>query len=188
MRKRNWLIVLLVLLLMAVGAAAVQAQTTGAISGTIYQDTNADGICGEGDPTMSGVPILFTPDGGGGVITLISGSDGTYGLAAVTLGTWRVAARPPQGWMTTSLTPIVVVLSTAQPNSQNVNFCLAPGTSPTPTPTPTPVLTPTPVPPPSTLPESGATFPPALLAAVVLGAVLLLAGMGLIARDRRANR
>lgn len=177
MRKRLWLTVLLVLLLLAIGATAVQAQATnGAIRGTLYQDTDVDGICGAGDPTISGVPIDFAPDGGQ-TITLTSGADGTYGLASVTLGTWRVAARPLEGWVTTSLTPIVVVLSTGQPVSENVNFCLAQGTTGSPTPTP---------PPATTLPESGATVPPSLLAAAVLGAVLLFAGMGLIVRDRRA--
>lgn len=179
MRKRIWLTVLLVLLLLTIGATVVQAQATnGAIRGTLYQDANADGICGAGDPTISGVPVEFAPDGGQ-TITLVSGADGTYGLASVTLGTWRVAAKPLEGWVTTSLTPIVVVLSTAQPTSENVNFCLAQGTTSNPTPTP--------VPPPTTLPESGAVLPPALLAVAVLGGVLLLAGMGLIVRDRRAN-
>jgi len=173
MRKRIWLTVLLVLLLLTIGATVVQAQTNGAIRGTLYQDADSDGICGAGDPTISGVPVDFTPDGGQ-TITLVSGSDGTYGLASVTLGTWRVSARPLEGWVTTSLTPIVVVLSTGQPTSENVNFCLAQGG-------PTQPL------PPATLPESGAVLPPALLAAAVLGGVLLLDGMGLIARDRRAN-
>ncbi len=179
MRKRIWFTVLLVLLVLAIGATAVQAQTNGAIRGTLYQDANADGICGAGDPTISGVPVDFTPDGGQ-TITLVSGSDGTYGLASVTLGTWRVSARPLEGWVTTSLTPIVVVLSAGQPTSENVNFCLAQGTTSSPTPTP--------VPPPTTLPESGAFLPPTLLAAAVLGAVLLFAGMGLIVRERRATK
>ena len=126
MRKRIWLAVLLVLLLLVIGATAVQAQTNGTIRGTLYQDANSDGICGAGDPTISGVPVEFTPDGGQ-TITLVSGADGTYGLAAVTLGTWRVTAKPLQGWVTTSLTPIVVVLSAEQPTSENVNFCLAQG-------------------------------------------------------------
>ncbi|UCG26040.1 MAG: hypothetical protein JSW55_08670, partial [Chloroflexota bacterium] len=61
MRKRVWLTVLLVVLLLAIGATAVQAQTVkGAIRGTVYHDTNADGVCGDGDPTLASIPIDFT--------------------------------------------------------------------------------------------------------------------------------
>jgi hypothetical protein len=168
-----WLTVLLVILLLALGVTAVQAQTTvkGAIRGTIYQDTNADGVCGDGDPTLASIPIDFAPDGGQ-TISLISGADGTYGLASVTLGTWRVTAKPAEGSVTTSQATITVVLSTEQPVAENVNFCLAQSTSGST--------------PPTTLPESGASAPPMLLIAAVLGVALLLAGTGLIVRDQRA--
>ena len=106
MRKRMWFTFLLVVLLLAVGVSVAQAQASnGAIRGTLYNDTNADGVCGQGDPTVSGVPINFTHSGGH-TITLTSGTDGTYGLAGVSLGTWSVAAQPLQGWTTTSATPI----------------------------------------------------------------------------------
>ena len=182
MRKRIWLTILLVILLLAVGVTAAQAQTTnGAIRGTLYNDTNADGVCGEGDPTVSGVPIDFTHSGGH-TITLTSANDGTYGLASVSLGTWSVVAKPLEGWATTSASPIVVTL-TAEVNAvNNINFCLAQVTATQPI-----APTPTPVPPPTTLPESGAELPPTLLIAVVAGALLLVTGMVLIFRERRAT-
>jgi hypothetical protein len=168
-----WLTVLLVILLLALGVTAVQAQTTvkGAIRGTIYQDTNADGVCGDGDPTLASIPIDFAPDGGQ-TISLISGADGTYGLASVTLGTWRVTAKPAEGRVTTSQATITVVLSTEQSVAENVNFCLAQSTSGST--------------PPTTLPESGASAPPILLITAVMGVALLVAGTGLIVRDQRA--
>jgi hypothetical protein len=172
MRKRMWLTVLLVVLLLALGVTAVQAQTTvkGAIRGTIYHDTNADGVCGDGDPTLASIPIDFAPDGGQ-TISLITGADGTYGLASVTLATWRVTAKPPEGWVTSSQATITVVLSTEQPVAENANFCLAQTTTGTT--------------PPPTLPESGASVPPVLLMAAALGVALLIAGTGLIVRDQR---
>ncbi len=173
MNKRTWLPILLVVLLLVIGVTAVQAQTSnGAIRGTIYQDANADGVCGAGDPIIAGVPVDFAPDGGQ-TITLNSGVDGTYGLVSVTLATWRVTAKPPAGYATTSESTIVVVLNTENPVAENVNFCLAQSTT-------------TATPPPTTLPDSGAAAPPILLIAAALGAVLLFAGIGLIARDRRA--
>jgi hypothetical protein len=182
MRKRMWIAILLVVLLLAVGVTIAQAQATnGAIRGTLYNDTNADGVCGaEGDPTVSGVPIEFTHSGGH-TITLTSGNDGSYGLASVSLGTWSVAVKPLDGWTTTSLSPIVVTLTETNNTASNINFCLAQVTATQPiAPTPTPV-------PPTTLPESGASGPPTLLIAAGLGAILLLAGMALIIHERRTT-
>jgi len=180
MHRRKLFTILVVVLLLAIGVTAAQAQeSNGAIRGTLFNDTNADGVCGVGDPTISGVPVSFTHSGGH-TITLTSGNDGTYGLAGVSLGTWSVAAQPLSGWRTTSLSPIVVTLTTSNSAAAGVNFCLAQTTTTTTPATPTPV-------PPTTLPESGAGFPPAFLLVLVAGAVLLFGGLVLIARDRRAT-
>lgn len=184
MRKRLWITLLVVVLLLVTGVTVVQAQQqNGSIRGTIYNDTNADGVCGAAgttDATISGVPIQFTHQNGH-TVTLTSGNDGTYGLAGVSVGTWSVAVQPLQGWRTTSLSPIVVTLTAENNSVGNVNFCLAQVTATQPiAPTPTPV-------PPTTLPESGATAPPILLIAAGLGALLLIAGMALIINDRRAT-
>ncbi|MFN2223977.1 MAG: SdrD B-like domain-containing protein [Chloroflexota bacterium] len=169
MQKKVWLTLLVVLLLL-VGATAVQAQENGAIRGTIYKDANADGVCGTGDEIIAGVPVKFTHSGGYSV-TLNSGSDGTYGLAGVTVGSWTVDVQPPTGWRATSETPLAVNLS-AQVNSVgDVNFCLAQGTTSTPT----------------TLPASGAVVPPSLLIAAAAGVLLLIAGLALIFRERRVT-
>lgn len=178
MRKRFWITLLVVVLLLVTGVTVVQAQQqNGSIRGTIYNDTNADGVCGAAgttDATISGVPIQFTHQNGH-TVTLTSGNDGTYGLAGVSVGTWSVEVQPLQGWRTTSLSPIVVTLTAENNSVGNVNFCLAQTTA-----TATPV-------PPTTLPESGATAPPILLIAAGLGALLLIAGMALIINDRRAT-
>lgn len=171
MRKEKWFVVVVVLLLLAAGAAVVQAQSNGSIRGVVYQDTNADGICGSGDPTLANVPIEFAPDGGQ-AINLFSGNDGTYGLVAASYGTWRVTAKPTTGQVTGIEKTKVIVLSAERPVAEGVNFCVYTGTS-------------------SgggvTLPESGAALPPALLVATILGAALLVAGTGLIVRDRRTT-
>ena len=175
MRRKMWFAALLTLLLLVAGTTSVKAQTAtkGAIRGTIYQDANADGICGAGDPTMAGVRIDFTPEGGQ-TISLVTFSDGTYGLASITLGTWQVTARPPEGWVTTSQQTITAVLTAEQNNAENVNFCLAQentsggdGSN--------------------TLPDSGVPMPPTLLVAIALSSVLMLAGLALLVWVRRAS-
>ena len=170
MRKEKWFVVVIVLLLLAAGAAVAQAQANGSIRGMIYQDTNADGICGVGDPVLSGVPVEFAPDGGQ-AINLVSGNDGSYGLVAAGYGTWRVTAKPTTGQVTSVEKTRVIVLSAERPVVEGVNFCVNLGTSSG----GGGVL----------LPESGAALPPTLLVAAILGVALLILGMGLIVRDRR---
>jgi hypothetical protein len=180
MRQKMWITMVLVVLLLVVSVAAVQAQSNGAIRGTIYNDTNVDGVCGVGDPTISGVPVSFTHEGGH-TITLTSGTDGTYGLAGVSVGVWNVAAQPLQGWTTTSASPIAVTLTAENNAAGGINFCLAQVEATQPiAPTPTPA-------PPATLPESGGESPSMLMVAVVAGALLLMVGTALIIRERRAT-
>jgi hypothetical protein len=116
------------------------------------------------------VPIIFTHSGGYGA-TLFSGSDGTYGLTGVTVGSWTVDIQPLQGWRATSETPLAVNLSAEFNSAGNIDFCLAEGTSSTPT----------------TLPASGAVMTPPLLIATAAGVLLLVAGMALILRERRVS-
>jgi hypothetical protein len=169
MRKRVWISLLLVVVMLLVGVTAALAQENGAIRGTIYQDGNADGVCGTGDKTISGVPVKFTHSGGYNV-TLTSGADGTYGLAGVTVGSWTVQVQPLTGWRATSENPLAVNLTAGVSSVGGVNFCLAQGSSSTPT----------------ALPASGAGVPPTLLVTAAAGVLLLVAGLGLIFRERRA--
>ena len=174
MQRRSWYTALLFVSLLVLGAPAVQAQTAtnGVIRGIIFQDLNADGICGGGDPAMASVQIDFTPDGGP-TLSMPSTSDGTYGLASIELGTWYVTARPPNGWVTTSQPTIQVILTSERNTAENVNFCLAQSGSGGDGST--------------TLPESGAPAPPLLLVTVALGIVALLGGMGLVLWDWRTS-
>ena len=174
MRKTSWFTLLLALLLLVVGVPSVRAQTAvkGAIRGTVYQDANADGVCGAGDPTLAGVRIDFTPEGGQ-TMSLLTTSDGSYGLASIILGAWQVTVWPSTGWVTTSQQTLAVVLTSEQNTAENVNFCLAQqstsggdGSS--------------------TLPESGVFAPPKFLAAAAASIVLMLAGIALIVFARRA--
>jgi hypothetical protein len=93
LRRTIYTLIILLLILVLVGVA--QAQSSGAIRGTVYSDTNSDGVCvGTGEPVLAGVPIQLVTADGQTVVNLESGSDGTYGMVAAGFGTWNVTALP----------------------------------------------------------------------------------------------
>jgi hypothetical protein len=178
MRKRISLLVIvmaLVLLLVPVLAANAQDNNIGSILGVVYNDLNADGYCvGSGEPGQQGVPIEFVYTASGTAVPLLTGVDGSFGIVAITLGTWQVTVKPPLGWRVTSQESKTVTLTETTPQAQGVDFCItqAPasggGTNP-------PVL-----------PESGADVAPSLLIAAAIGVMLLAAGAGIIIKERRS--
>ena len=93
MRLRLVVIALLGLAL----STTVQAQT---ISGHIYDDRDADGIRGAGEPGIPGVEIvLYGTTAVGGAVNqmVVSASDGSYSFAPGD-GFYLVMAIDPAGW------------------------------------------------------------------------------------------
>lgn len=171
MKKIYW-IGLFALLLLAVPIAALAQDQTGSISGTVYRDINANGVCvNEGEPRVAAnIPLEVVSDDVGELIRITSNADGTFSYTTDAQGLWRVTVVPGQGWRVTSQQTLEVVLSADNPLTENLNFCIIEvqqtggggGT---------------------TLPESGvAIAPPLLLAAafgflfIAAGAILLLIG------------
>lgn len=97
----------------------------GSIRGTLYEDTNADGKCGAGDPILAGIPIQFVSDDARTTLYLQSGENGTYGLVAAGYGTWQVTADPPAPWVVTSDKTIRTFIGSEQKLALNINFCLS---------------------------------------------------------------
>ena len=96
LRKALVLITIILVLVTAVSVVYGQ-ESSGSIRGTVYHDQNADGACvGTGEPGLAGVPLSFVSDDGG-TVSLLSGTDGSYGLVAVGFGRWRVSAMPGTG-------------------------------------------------------------------------------------------
>jgi hypothetical protein len=170
-KKIVLLVVVALLLFLAVGVVSAQ-EPNGSIRGTFYEDLNGDGICVDtGEPTLAGTPIKFISNDGKTTLYLQSGENGTYGLVAAGYGTWTVAADPNTEWVVTSSNPIEVFLGSEQLLVLGVDFCLAKvGT----------------VPPQTILPESGAAIAPVLLAAMTVGAGLVVTGIGLEVRRQRS--
>lgn len=185
-RKLQFGFLLVVILSLVAGSAYAQS---GSIRGTVYEDTNADGMCvGTGEPTVQGVPIDILSPGGQNDLVLESGEDGTYGMVAAGLGTWTVGIDQASGWVVTSNNYIEIFLNEEQPGVEGVDFCVVrPGTATPQANTPTPTSTPLPgtTPPAVVLPETGAPAAPLLLAALAVGAGFILAGLGFEWHRRR---
>lgn len=152
-------ILLTMLLSLTIGIA--YSQERGSIRGTIREDKNGDGECAT-EPTIEGIRIEFVSNDGQTVVYLDSGSDGTYGLVAAGLGTWKVSASPTSGYVVTSQKTIEVFLGEEQQLALGVDFCVRSDTA-------SPVV----------LPASGASASPILLLTAVLGMGLVTTGLGL---------
>ena len=191
----------LVIVLICLAAAAVQAQDTqaqdvnGSISGFVLRDLNENGVCtDEDEPGVVGIPVQLVNRDDNTIINLTSGGEGFYELVNASGGTWTVTVNPGSGWRVTSQQTRQVLVSDDEPDVEDVDFCLvetaatvtpAPSATPLTAPTPVQPIVPTPLP---VLPESGAPVSPSILWAAALGLLLLISGAGLLVRARRSNR
>lgn len=165
---------IVVLLLVAATSVVYGQATSGTIRGTVYHDQNSDGVCvGTAEPGLAGVPITFVSDDGS-TLSLLSGTDGSYGLVAVGFGRWRVSAAPGTGFIVTSQQTIEVSVSAEQPVAEGVDFCVTQGTTPTGGGG-------------TVLPESGAAISPTLAVVGVFGVLFLALGSYLVHRGRRVE-
>jgi hypothetical protein len=151
------------------GRPNLQSDVRGSIRGTVYEDKNGDGKCvNTGEPILAGIPINFVSNDGQTSVRLFSGDNGTYGLVAAGLGTWRVTADPPAPWVVTSRKTVEAFLGENQRLVLGVDFCLSKtGGRPT------------------VLPAAGAAVAPILLWAALVGVGLIGVGAGMEARRKR---
>ena len=150
---------------------------TGTISGTVYRDVNANGVCAnEGEPRVAAnIPLELVEDDVGELVRITTAADGTYTYATDALGLWRVTVVPGQNWRVTSQQTLEVVLTVDNLNVTNIDFCIieveqSSGDGGT------------------TLPESGATVDPSLLLAATFGFILISAGASLHLFNRLKKR
>lgn len=135
MNKKQVVISVLLLagfLLTAVGLVSAQSQERGSIRGAVYTDVNGDGICVgtgiAGENPVAGVTIEFVSSDEATVLTLQTGSDGTYGLVAAGQSIWRVTVQPSTEWRVTSVNPLYPpVLPDTGLIQTDVNFCVSRG-------------------------------------------------------------
>ena len=171
MRRIIWIISIIIFLFAAflIPYSTHAQDQAGTISGSVYRDINANGVCvNEGEPRVAAnIPIELVQDDEGEIERISTAADGTYIYNTDTLGLWRVTVVPGQGWRITSQQTLEVVLAADNPNPINIDFCIieldqSTGGGGT------------------TLPESGAPIAPTLLIAAAIGFVLIVAGAVLL--------
>ncbi len=190
-KRSSFILVTAVFLLLISGASVLASShdpNARSIRGAVYLDVNLDGQCVntgvEGEVAVEGIPIEFVSSDAATVITLQTGSDGTYGLVAVGDSVWQVTAKPDAAkYIVTSENPLSVPIFDDTPVQTDVNFCIAGGSGTT----ANGVIV---LPPPVVLPESGASAASSsglmanmsnliVLITAVFGFALFILGMGL---------
>jgi hypothetical protein len=82
------------------------APATGSIAGTLWNDTDADGVKDTGEPALSGWRVYVDADGDGaydaGEPTVLTSTSGAYAIAGLAAGTHRVRQVLQSGWRATS--------------------------------------------------------------------------------------
>ena len=117
-----------------VGMVQAQESDTGYITGAVYKDVNADGLCVdtgvEGEEPVEGVTIEFVSSDEATVVTLTTADNGTYGLADAGESYWRVTAKPDAAkYVVTSENPLFApVLPSEGLVQTGYNFCVSDGT------------------------------------------------------------
>lgn len=157
-----WVRAVFLTLLLAISGTAVvlaQGEVRGSIRGTVREDKNGDGVC-TGEPAKPGIPIEFISNDGETTVFLQSGDDGTYGLVAAGLGTWKVSARPPSDYVVTSAPTREAFLGENQRLVLGIDFCVRKATA-------GPVV----------LPQAGGASTPVVTWLALTGALLMLAGV-----------
>lgn len=169
-------LLLSVLLVSTVGLLHAQ-DTHGFIQGRVYKDVNGDGKCVgtgiAGEDPIPNVNVQFTNSDGEVVITHYSGPEGIFGLVRAGFSWWEVKVLPPAGWYVTSEPIINVPVFEDSLSHDAVNFCLSQGTS---TVGVARVV--------ALLPQSGAAANSGLTVVAAIGALLLVAGLGIEIRRR----
>ena len=144
--------------------AAQENVSTSSIRGYVHEDVDGDGKC-ENGPVVVGIPIRFVSADGKWDLMLQTGSDGTYGLAAVGHGTWTVSAQPAADWVVTSAKSVQTTVTEEAKVSLGNNFCIRKASAVTKSGT-------------TMLPQSGAAAPLGLIIAASTG--VLFIGVGTV--------
>ena len=126
-------------------------QQLGALLGASFNDLNHNGVQDTGEPGLAGSTItLINPSTGAVVGTATTGSDGSYLIGGVPVGTYTVQETGPAGYVSSPPSTLQVTISGTSPASAAFgNYVPAPTPTRTPTLTPTPTRTPTPLPTPT---------------------------------------
>lgn len=82
-------------------SAGVGALTLCTVTGTVWQDTNADGVWQEEEPRQAGVIVTMTGEKNGMVYETVSGEDGVFTISRARHGSYDLTFTLPEGKMFT---------------------------------------------------------------------------------------
>ena len=156
--------------------AAQASGERGTIQGMVYQDVDGNGQCVNtgvtGEGPVAGVDIKFVSSDEQTVLTLQSGPDGIFGLAAAGYSYWGVTAVPGPEWIVTSEETLNVPLYEDSRVATDINFCVQAVQS-----LAAPIFLPA---------AGGSGAMPLLNLALIAGLLLMVTGAGIYWRQNRS--
>jgi len=102
-------------LLLLLIAPSGLAQTTYAVSGFVFFDSNGDGVMNAGEPGVSGVSVAITPGGN----ALLTAADGSYTFSGLAVGAYTLTQTDLLGYISTTPNQVQVTVAGA---ISGVNF------------------------------------------------------------------
>ncbi len=84
---------------------------TGTLTGTVYLDSNHDGVRDGGEPGLGGVTLTLVNGSGAVVATTTSAADGSYAFGNVPPGNYTLTETPPAGFGTSTPTSLPVTVT-----------------------------------------------------------------------------
>jgi hypothetical protein len=110
--------------------AAQSSSAPGTIAGTIFNDTNGNGVKDSGEPGLSGFRVYIDANKNGAFDAseknVVTGSSGAYSFGGLGAGTYNVRQVDQSGWSRTVSSPVVTLTSGASASGKNIgNFKLA---------------------------------------------------------------
>ena len=104
-------------------ATPIGFQPRATIAGTIFTDTNGDGLQQAGEAGISGATVTITPVGGGAPVTVTTDANGNYSAPNLPLGDYTVSTGTPSNTaLTTGNNPQTVTLPAGGAVSSPIGF------------------------------------------------------------------
>lgn len=91
----------------------------GAVTGSVFNDTNGNGIQDPGENGIGGVTVELVDENGNVVETETTSGDGSYGFIDVTAGDYTVREVDPDGYISTSPNEVELTVDAGSSNTAN---------------------------------------------------------------------
>ncbi|MGE0084616.1 MAG: SdrD B-like domain-containing protein [Desulfococcaceae bacterium] len=102
------------------GTASFGDQAKGTLSGTVFNDSNGDGIQNSSEPGIGGVVIQLADSQGNVIASALTAGDGSYVFTNLQTGNYTVSETDPDGFISTTDNDVPVMISSG--GSASANF------------------------------------------------------------------